>query len=143
MEIANYEKAKVLNKKIIGICRGAQLMTALNGGRLFQDISHYSGHIVEFENGKKVKLNSLHHQMCDPTPIKGARIIAWTDESGRSPFYYDGEDKQVAPPEKEAEIILFNQNELGIQCHPEMMSDHEEGKQEIVNLFEQFMNNTI
>ena len=56
------------NKKFIGICRGAQLLAALKGMDLVQDISsaHPYQHMVNYyrDDGKieKVAVNSYHHQ---------------------------------------------------------------------------------
>ena len=56
------------NKKFIGICRGAQLLAALEGMDLVQDISseHAHQHTVDYyrDDGgiEKVVVNSYHHQ---------------------------------------------------------------------------------
>lgn len=56
----------------IGICRGGQLLCALNGGELYQDIDNHAGakHQVHYnhEDGTRriFLVNSLHHQMMKP-----------------------------------------------------------------------------
>lgn len=121
-EIEEYNKAKSLGKKIIGICRGMQLMTALNGGWLIQDMNHRGGHTITFFDGTKGVVNSLHHQMCVPFDIPEARVLGWCDP-GTSSYYVNGNDEYVDminmyPEFVEPEIILFNKNELGYQYHP-------------------------
>ena len=52
-----FEEACKNNKNIIGICRGSQLLTALNGGKLIQDNKSClaSGHNVRI-------LDKIYHE---------------------------------------------------------------------------------
>lgn len=56
----------------VGICRGAQMLCALNGGHLWQDVDNHAGrdHKVHYLNEHGVYeehvVNSLHHQMMNP-----------------------------------------------------------------------------
>lgn len=73
MELEAYSKMPE-DKVKIGICRGAQLLNCLAGGRLWQDVNNHSSHhhslyikprnIVE---GDVTVINSIHHQMMIPT----------------------------------------------------------------------------
>lgn len=60
-----YHKAKKLNKMMFGICRGAQFLHAMNGGKLWQDVkNHGSSHmIVDIEDNVELPTSSMHHQM--------------------------------------------------------------------------------
>lgn len=58
----------------IGICRGAQLLNALNGGKMWQDVNNHAGsHHKLHLNAKGLVdnnvtvINSIHHQMMIPT----------------------------------------------------------------------------
>lgn len=75
VEITIYKKAIEYNvPKIVGVCRGHQLICALSGGILFQDIkietgeNHEERHRLNFLNGGGIVkdcfncVNSLHHQ---------------------------------------------------------------------------------
>lgn len=68
----------------VGICRGAQMLCALNGGILWQDVDNHAGHdhSVNYINEKgeyeKHTVNSLHHQMMNP--VKGPVQIWATSE---------------------------------------------------------------
>ena len=100
---------------IIGICRGAQLLNVLNGGKLIQHINGHSrggGHEVtlippfEYRGKNSIRVSSVHHQalICP----NSAEIIALSD---------DGIPEIVWFPETRC---------LCIQGHPEYMPhDHE------------------
>lgn len=86
-EIALLEAALALQKPVLGICRGAQLINVVCGGTLMPDLtigqgdSHasyayprtYRRHEVQFEDGSlshrlygpRIAVNSFHHQAVD------------------------------------------------------------------------------
>lgn len=78
-ETSIYNSARALGIPMVGICRGLQLIHAMNGGKLHQHVgnhdcyhrvrasssplkpgSYVSPHVREIEFG----VNSIHHQMC-------------------------------------------------------------------------------
>ena len=73
MEILLYRRAVELNKPVLGICRGIQLINVLNGGTLYQDILSDSkeklNHIMKppynrvFHKVKIIKGTPLHSLM--------------------------------------------------------------------------------
>ena len=111
---------------IVGVCRGAQLMCALSGGKLVQHVSgHSSSHDMETEDGLIMDTSSLHHQMMYPWNVDH-ELIAWSSPPLSS--YHQGEtvdEDLVAPVERgglpvEPEIVFFPEtNALAIQGHPE------------------------
>lgn len=119
---------------IIGICRGAQLLCVLNGGKLVQDVTnHTSSHPIftihdGTEKGRKgidadipFIMTSLHHQMMRPEGTDHV-LIAWTPR--RSKHYLNGQNKEIYERglDKEPEIVVFNKVKgLAIQGHPEML----------------------
>lgn len=127
-EIEAYSKCLALGIYTCGICRGLQLQTALNGGKLIQDISHTGQHWVSAYDGKRFIVNSLHHQMCNPymLPDDHYNLIAWASELSS---HYTGEDnKELQFPSHafnsggfmEPEILFFPKTRsLGCQFHPE------------------------
>ena len=121
-EFNYYQKAIKLNKKIIGICKGAQWAAALAGGAVFQDVRHPYCHDIKTDDGQEIIVNSLHHNMMDLSKLKkdkDYRLIAWAENL--SPFHINGYGKDVKC-EKEPEIVLFKKIRfLGLQMHPEMM----------------------
>lgn len=120
----NYEwrlmhKALELDIPIIGICRGAQMLCALSGGTLIQDVSkHGSDHEITTCNGDSFTVNSLHHQMMYPFKVDHD-LLAWASPN-RSEYYLD-----VNTPievEIEPEAVYFQRVKgLAIQWHPEFM----------------------
>ena len=85
-------------KKMIGICRGSQLLTVLNGGKLIQDVNNHTGviHDILFDDNEVHKITSTHHQMMYPYNLnkKDYRIIAWS-KNILSTKHEDGNEMDV------------------------------------------------
>lgn len=97
-EIDLYKRARKHHVPILGICRGHQLMAALEGGTLYQDIEKELGkrhdyeHTIKFTHaatasgfrelmesnptGSPDVVNSLHHQAVKVVPTDG-RVLAF------------------------------------------------------------------
>lgn len=62
-----------LTRKFIGICRGAQLLNVLSGGRMFQHVDNHAiganHECVDTVTNNKYRVNSLHHQMMRPHKV--------------------------------------------------------------------------
>lgn len=112
-------RAVSLNIPIIGICRGAQMLCAYNGGYLIQHVNnHGRTHTVETSDGEIIRVNSLHHQMMHPGKTNH-KLLAWSEHK-LSDVYYD-EDTNVNV-DVEPEYIYFPDIKgFAIQWHPEMM----------------------
>lgn len=86
-EKAIYEEAQRLGKVCFGICRGAQFLHAMNGGRLWQDVNNHAGSrhfIVDLDEDVRLEVTSMHHQMlqdCD-----GLEVIAVTEKQVATTF---------------------------------------------------------
>lgn len=131
-EKADFEKGRKLNKFFIGICRGHQLITALAGGKLIQDVSGHAGsdHSMSTYDGLNLRVNSIHHQMVNPYNLKSKdyQILGWSTKR-ISDRYIGAKDKAMYLPWgfKEIEAIYFPKiRALGIQSHPEMMYSYKE-----------------
>jgi hypothetical protein len=136
-EVAAVEFAKSRNLPIIGICRGAQLLCALAGGKLVQDVTgHTSGHLIftihdGTDKGRKgidadipFYMTSLHHQMMRLENTKH-QLIGWSD--GLSSRYLGQDDQELYghPLKQEPEIVYFEElRGLAFQGHPEMLPVH-------------------
>lgn len=125
-ERKDFTEALKLGKKIVGICRGHQLIAALNGAKLIQHVTGHSGdHEIATFDGVHTYTNSIHHQMINPSMLnpKDYRVLAWTPKR-LSRKYVGAKDKAVLLPVdfKEIEAIYFPKtNSIGFQYHPEMM----------------------
>lgn len=123
-EKAEFEKMKP-NQLALGICRGSQLLCALNGGNLIQDCG---GHALfethEITDGTvSVSITSTHHQMQYPFNLnKKDYDLLFYAKPKRSP-YYDGFGIDNIPCE--SEVVYYHVAgkpcSLAIQGHPEMM----------------------
>lgn len=106
-----------LEMPIVGICRGAQMLCAVDGGHLVQHIVGHTGHahpILDKYSGTVIRSNSVHHQMMVPRP--GNDIIA----SCNIPVEGYGDDDTHMQFPSVPEIVHFIQlRALGIQGHPE------------------------
>ena len=110
---------------IIGVCRGAQLVCALAGGRLIQHVNGHSGsHMMETSEGDLIRTTSVHHQMMYPFDVE-CELLAWS-ETNRSDVYIIGNDQTDPSMENkcEPEVVWFPEiKALAIQGHPEFVSN--------------------
>lgn len=118
---------------MVGICRGGQLLTALNGGKLIQDVTKHGGtsHRCKTWDNQTYTMNSLHHQMFYPwnLPQEDYKLISWTE--GLSDWYLNGDDTDINFHTEaitddgliiEPEVVYYPKTKsLAIQGHPEMM----------------------
>lgn len=131
IEWALMQRAKELGIPIIGVCRGAQMLCALVGGYLIQHVENHMGmHDVLTYDNKRIKVNSIHHQMLYPFDVEH-EMIAWSDTI-RSSVHYDI-DVSVEMP-IEPEFVYFPQCKgFAIQWHPEMMDEDSPANQYVIN----------
>ncbi len=113
-----YHVATEMNIPVFGICRGHQLMAALNGGTLHQDIRgcldvahsagplRLSGIFAEWYPGGYTA-NSLHHQAINQVP-PNAKVVA-----------VDARTPEVI------EALDYEGPMFSVQFHPEIMGDAE------------------
>lgn len=113
---------------IIGICRGAQLLCAVAGGRLLQHVSGHAGrnHSITTNDGRNYQTSSVHHQMMYPFDVEH-EMIAWsTDKLSRVYTNSNNENDayMMEPSTIEPEIVYFPKiRGLAIQGHPEFMDE--------------------
>lgn len=131
---------------ILGICRGAQLLTVENGGKLVQNIDgHFGSHrmvVPDFKVG--IEITSDHHQMMLPYNLyeDKYKLLAWS-ENNLSATYENGKQEQIKMPANwvEPEIIYFPYSRsLAIQGHPEYGYCPTESKRVIGRLIRKYLN---
>lgn len=138
IEINLAKKAIDLGIPIIGICRGAQLMCALSGGKLIQHIeNHGRSHLFEtIKNQETIKTSSLHHQMMYPFDIKHELIAKSKHNLSNK---YIGEWDQPLEIDIEPEIVYFPETKsLCIQGHPEYMDEKTKFVQYCLHLVKEY-----
>lgn len=124
-EISAYKKARELGKKVLGICRGAQLMNALEGGDMYQHVNnHYDHHrFVDLVTGEERITNSIHHQMMIPAS-NGEVIAVARGHSDRREKMNGAMLHADYGVHDDPEVIMFKDSSesyfgLGFQGHPE------------------------
>jgi carbamoylphosphate synthase small subunit len=143
LEITCVKRAIAIGIPIMGICRGAQLLCALNGGKLVQHVVGHNGHhhMVKTYDGRTLTTNSVHHQMMFPWGTD-YELVAWS--KGVSPTYQGEDQKEVVFPEeafedeevKEPEMIWFpKMKAFGVQGHPEWARDMPIFQQYVIDEF--------
>lgn len=112
--------AQKRNIPIFAICRGAQLICAMDGGSLVQHVTnHHKDHKIITKDKKIFVSNSMHHQMM--IPGKHAQVLATTTKK-ISTKYLGEQEKEILNIEQEPEIVWFPRFKcLGVQGHPEWM----------------------
>lgn len=128
---------------IIGVCRGAQLLCALAGGKLVQDVNGHAGqdHTMTTDDGRTIIVNSLHHQMMWPYNGPEHKLIAWSTHhrsAGHYAFNAELVKQEVSQPEPE--VVWFPKIKgLAMQYHPEFAGAHEEFVQYSLDLVRKYV----
>lgn len=115
-EILRKALMKYPNLKVLGVCRGMQLLNVFFGGTLHQDIgsigkNHRYAHGLSYNHSGHplswlTAVNSLHHQ--------ALRSLGF---SGRNPYIIAVDVDHGLP-----ETIVWDDSFLGVQFHPEMFA---------------------
>lgn len=106
---------------MIGVCRGAQLMTAFVGGFLIQDVNgHHANHGMQTVDDEVIQTTSCHHQMMYPYDVEH-ELLAWAVP--RQSGHYQGPTRislSCMNDKREPEVVYYPQiRGLAIQGHPE------------------------
>lgn len=143
-EVALAQRAIALNIPIFGICRGAQLLTALAGGTLVQHVNGHAGgkHTITTKDNQLLTTTSAHHQMCNPFNIEHD-LLAWSTLQ-RSDCYFGEEGQEEIQMPVEPEVIHYPQiRGLAIQGHPEWMSETSQFVQYCLSLTNKLLNRSL
>lgn len=112
---------------MVGICRGAQLLNVVCGGRLYQHVEgHMSGHNVETYEGEFMWVPSDHHQMMIPNTVSDVDVLMWhnrDNRSGRRETYHKGEfcDPYNSLMHDIEALYYRDEKVLCFQSHPEYL----------------------
>lgn len=110
---------------MLGICRGAQFLHVMNGGKLFQDVDgHNSSHSMQdIMNHRHIeKVSSCHHQMVMPNVTNGMEIIATASKSKER---WVNDKNCFVSSNADIEVFFYRDTCcIGIQGHPEYEGYH-------------------
>ena len=116
-----WERAVEAGVPCLGICRGSQFLTVMNGGKLVQDVKGHAirgSHKMYTVDDREIMVSSTHHQMM--IPGGNHLLIGWG---------IHGKDKkngwgQKIHQELDPEVVFYpNTNNLAVQYHPEIMDN--------------------
>jgi len=141
-----YDIAKAHKIPMVGICRGSQFLTVMNGGDLAQHVYSHAivgTHTIMTNEGKSMGVTSTHHQMM--RPVEPYKLLAWAD--GLSHQYELG--KGIARPKKskgvtikEPEVVWYPKSKsLAVQYHPEYMNKDTDGYKYFQSLLGEYVCN--
>lgn len=124
LEVDAFHAARDLGLPMFGICRGAQLLCALNGGSLWQNVSQHGVHHMIYDAGleEMFSTSSCHHQMCRPNP-ENTDTLGWAYK--QTTIFQDDTTSIESDGEfgTEPELMYHkNINALAVQGHPEWMT---------------------
>jgi len=116
-----YSEALVRNKPMVGICRGAQFLNVMNGGKLWQDVNNHAGRshsVVDFRTGELVHdMTSTHHQQMREGP--DCDIVAAAELSTKKVAATEIIDRDE-PQVDDLEVLWYPKSlSLCFQPHPE------------------------
>lgn len=145
-----YDRIRELDIPCVGICRGAQFLCAMAGGKLVQHLDSHGGfpHNMRLNDGSVIEVNSLHHQAmlpkCSDGKISDVEhvLLGWSDPplSKR----YIGENDELIDTPVEYEVVYFPQiKSLCFQYHPEMMHHRSEGHTYCVKQTEKLLKGSL
>ena len=144
IEMALVQEMLKLNKPILGVCRGLQIINIALGGNMYQDIyaqrdvpllqhaqkahRHHQSHFVQVKEGsllesitksEQIKVNSYHHQAVKDVPLP--LIISGVSSDGIIEAIESTKHSFV----------------LGVQWHPEALAENKDTVS--LHIFEKFL----
>ena len=127
-EMAVYKEAQKWSIPCAGICRGAQFLNVMNGGKMWQHVNNHaiSGtHVMITDDGRDVEVTSTHHQMMRAAEHGDVLCVAY--ESDIREHMKDGVLCRETGEYEDTEVVLYTKTQsLCFQPHPEYLDkDHE------------------
>lgn len=150
MEVGVFNQARSLNLPVAGICRGAQFLCVMAGGRLIQDVTGHcsGGHqlLATYPTGvtKSIHVTSSHHQMQYPFDLPANKYVILAQMEKPLSRHYAFSDEVIIEGERATEKMKLEPDvvwypgiqALAAQYHPEWMAEDSDGFryfQELVN----------
>lgn len=110
---------------MFGVCRGAQFLHVMNGGKLYQDIDEHVGDHSIYDIKKKIvipKVSSVHHQSVIPDTSLGIEVLADTVKTGER---WRNPTSMSEGTHHDVEAFFYRDTCcFGVQGHPEYEGYH-------------------
>lgn len=145
-EMKSYNRALKEGRPIFGICRGMQLMSAMNGLTLIQNMSHGGSHNINAFNPESndydisLRVNNAHHQCVwtkNELETEDYKVYGYCSLSP----YHDYQENENVECLIEPEIIYFPKTKcLGVQFHPEWMDYSDVQFKDTLNYLDELVN---
>lgn len=120
-EFETFKNVLAMNIPMAGICRGAQFLNVMCGGKMFQDVTRHAiggtHEITEVDSDRKIQVTSTHHQQMRPGVT--AEIIATANLGGQKRRVLDGKIVTVDDPLDHEVLWYADRQVLCYQPHPE------------------------
>lgn len=119
-DLTVYDKALDRKLPMAGICRGAQFLHVMSGGKLWQHVDGHAvpqGHMTKCQmTGREIPVTSTHHQMLRLT---GSERLLLEGVRTHHTYKEDALERHTDVI-TEVEAVLHGENILCYQPHPEM-----------------------
>ena len=143
VEVDLYNKCREVDKPIAGICRGLQLLNAMEGGYLYQNITgHFRTHPVKVKSSPmfEVEVSSIHHQMVEPNWEREDLLILLEADEQIERTSWNGEEWVTEMGGSEIEGLFYGDSKcMGVQGHPEYMPDGHEFQKLWFNFIKEYL----
>lgn len=125
-DLAVYEFCLKEGIPMFGVCRGAQFLHVMNGGKLYQHVDNHTGdhNMWDIQNKRMVnRVSSVHHQMCIENVAGGMEVIG---TSGKASERWKNPNSKVCGSQMDVEAYFYRDTHcFGVQGHPEYAGYHE------------------
>lgn len=140
-EVEQFQIAVKSDVPMVGICRGAQFLNVMNGGRMYQHVTKHAGdhEITDLITGEKVLVSSTHHQMM-MMGSEGVLVASSTLHGDRE--WYDKEIHKKDMSEQDIEVVYYEKTQsLCFQPHPEFSGNrYDPMRNYFANLLDRYLN---
>lgn len=124
-----YEHPKAFK---VGVCRGAQFLNVMSGGKMWQHIDNHAGgnhDVFDTRTGKTLSVNSIHHQ--EMILAHGGDLLLTANVATEKKSHNKGWRKgTAASANADVEAMWYPlTSSFGVQYHPEWMPFDSDGTQ--------------
>lgn len=145
-EVEVFNNAKNFQIPMLGICRGAQFLNVMNGGKLWQHVdNHTMSHAAKcLLTGEIITVTSTHHQMMRPPDHADLVMIAHHEDKRDTPSLCtrkmaEGITQYPSLADCDPEVVWFEDTKtLCVQFHPEYGSAKDTCRPYFIRLMNNF-----